>query len=102
MLINILTNSIKFTASEKNINIHCYKDSDRVYLKIADEGEGMSEEELAQAILPFRQIDNSHTRKHEGTGLGLPISKKFIELHENAKFDMQSEKGILRLQFTRD
>jgi len=48
---------------------------------VRDTGIGMSTEDMALALEPFRQIDNSHTRKYQGTGLGLPLAKALTELH---------------------
>ena len=48
---------------------------------IADTGIGMSEDEIAIALEPFRQVENTLTKKFEGTGLGLPIARRLVELH---------------------
>ena len=53
-------------------------------LTIADTGIGMSPQDVQVALTPFGQVDNRLERKYEGTGLGLPLAKKFIELHGGA------------------
>ncbi|HKW54833.1 MAG TPA: ATP-binding protein, partial [Stellaceae bacterium] len=52
-----------------------------VELAVADTGIGMTEEHVAVALTPFAQVENAYTRKYEGTGLGLPLSKGLVELH---------------------
>jgi len=52
-----------------------------IKLAVSDTGIGMSEEEIVVALSPFGQIDSRLARKHEGTGLGLPICKSLMELH---------------------
>ena len=54
---------------------------DWVTLHVRDTGIGMSTEDMALALGPFRQIDNSHTRTYQGTGLDLPLAKALTELH---------------------
>ena len=65
---------------------------DVMAIKIRDTGVGMSEDDMRLALVPFGQIDGSHSRWREGTGLGLPIAKALIELH-GGQLDIQSEKG---------
>jgi two-component system cell cycle sensor histidine kinase PleC len=49
-------------------------------LTVADTGIGMSEAEVAIALAPFGQIDSAYTRRHDGTGLGLPLARRLAEL----------------------
>ena len=51
-------------------------------IAVRDTGVGMSEKEMANALTPFGQNENRFTGKHEGTGLGLPLAKAMLELHE--------------------
>jgi signal transduction histidine kinase len=74
-------------------------------LKVSDSGIGMSPEEIEKALKPFGQIDSSLSRKHEGTGLGLPLSRGTVELHGGA-FSVSSSPGkgttvSIRLPITR-
>jgi signal transduction histidine kinase len=62
-------------------------------LLVADTGIGMTPSDLVVAMEPFRQVENSHTRKHQGTGLGLPLVKALVELH-GGEFRIESEPGI--------
>ena len=63
-----------------------------VYISVTDTGIGMSEEDIPKAISSFGQIDSKLSRKYEGTGLGLPLTKKLVELM-NGTFDIKSTVG---------
>lgn len=82
MLINLLSNAIKFTPEGGRIDLLLSRarDGDLV-MEVRDTGIGMRPEDIPIALAPFRQIDGSHVRRHEGAGLGLPLSKNFAELH---------------------
>jgi len=56
-------------------------DDNRLAIEVRDTGIGMSAEDMAIAVLPFRQVDSSHSRRYQGTGLGLPLAKALTELH---------------------
>jgi signal transduction histidine kinase len=62
-------------------------------LLVTDTGIGMSPDEVVIALQPFRQIDSDLARKHEGTGLGLPLTKALVELH-GGTLTIRSEKGV--------
>ncbi len=70
----------------------CSADNGHVF-QIVDTGIGIALEEIPRAMAPFQQIDSRLGRKHEGTGLGLPLTKALIELH-GGSFDLQSEVGV--------
>jgi signal transduction histidine kinase len=59
---------------------------------VADNGIGMNEDGMAKALDKFGQVDSSLSRTHEGTGLGLPLTKGLIELH-GGTFELASELG---------
>ena len=82
ILLNLLSNAIKFTP-KGGISITAERDrSGRVIVCVRDTGIGMAPEMIALAFEPFRQIDSSLAREAEGTGLGLPLVKRLIELHD--------------------
>jgi signal transduction histidine kinase len=82
MLLNLLTNSIKFTPGGGRIAVRAQRTSDGgLELVVADTGIGMSQEHLAIALTPFGQVANEYTRRHDGTGLGLPLVKSLAEAH---------------------
>jgi two-component system cell cycle sensor histidine kinase PleC len=79
---NLLSNANKFTPDGGRIVLVATTESSRdLTIAIADTGIGMTEEQIAQALKPFAQVQSSYNRHQEGTGLGLTISKALIELH---------------------
>jgi len=94
MLINLLWNAVKFTPEGGRICILAEPGAGGALLvKVADTGVGMSPEEIPIALKPFRQLDSSLTRKHGGTGLGLPLVKSRIELH-GGSLAIESARGL--------
>ncbi len=94
ILINLLTNAIKFTLAGGNIALSiAVADDETMSFSISDTGIGMNEKEIAKAMSQFGQVDGSITRKEEGTGLGLPLTKGLIELHGGV-LAIKSEKGV--------
>jgi signal transduction histidine kinase len=86
IVLNLLSNAVKFTGDGGIISIiaRVRKVSDLIdefTIIIKDTGIGMSQEELDIAFKSFQQIDSGLNRKYEGTGLGLPLTKKLVELH---------------------
>ncbi len=94
ILINLLSNAIKFTPTGGTVTVRTWHRKDDGYVfQIADTGIGIANEDIPNALTPFRQIDSNLNRKFDGTGLGLPLTKSLIELHDGL-FDLQSEVGI--------
>jgi two-component system cell cycle sensor histidine kinase PleC len=92
-IMNLLSNAIKFTAPGGSIATTVRKiGEDRVMISVKDTGIGMTEEEIAIALIPFGQVDGGRSRQREGTGLGLPIAKALAELH-GGSMEIRSEKG---------
>jgi two-component system, cell cycle sensor histidine kinase PleC len=82
ILLNLLTNGIKFTPRGGTVRVTAGVEPDGwIALKVIDTGIGMSREEIALARQPFHQVENSTTRRYEGTGLGLPLTERLVELH---------------------
>ena len=79
ILINLVSNAIKFTEAGA-ITVRAHADGDLVVIDVSDPGIGIPEEALELIFEEFRQVDSSSTRKHGGTGLGLPISRHFARL----------------------
>jgi signal transduction histidine kinase len=92
VLINMVDNAIKFT-EKGSVSIGCYKDKDSVKIEVSDTGIGIKEEDLSCIFNPFIQIDNKLTRKYEGSGLGLSISEKLMELLHGT-INVKSEVGV--------
>ncbi len=82
ILLNLLSNAVKFTNEGGSAAIAARLGPDRAMtFIITDTGIGMNEAEAAHALEPFGQADTSLSRKHEGSGLGLPLAKSLVELH---------------------
>ena len=81
IILNLLSNSIKFTPTGGIIRLSIRQSGDGVDIVVADSGIGMSENDIALALAPFGQVDSSLNREYTGTGLGLPLSKSLVELH---------------------
>ena len=93
VVLNLLSNALKFTARGGRITLRALPVAgEGIYLSVADSGIGMTEEEVALALQPFRQVDNSLTRKFEGTGLGLPLAKALAE-HHGGRLEIKSRPG---------
>ena len=93
-LLNLLSNSVKFTPAEGSVTLTIRKNIVKklVFISVTDTGIGMSDQDIPKALSSFGQVDNKLSRKYEGTGLGLPLTKKLIELM-NGKFDLKSVPG---------
>jgi two-component system cell cycle sensor histidine kinase PleC len=93
ILINLLGNAVKFTPAKGRVGFHAAPAGEGfVRLTISDNGNGMSISDIATAIRPFGQVDAGFSKKHEGTGLGLPISAALVKLH-GGNLTIASEKG---------
>ncbi len=81
-LINLLTNAIKFTPGPGRITVRAANTSDgSVLLSVTDTGIGIEEKHIPRILQPFGQVEGAFSRSYEGTGLGLPLTKSFIEAH---------------------
>jgi signal transduction histidine kinase len=94
ILVNLLSNAVKFTKPGGIVTLRTWCNVRSGYLfQIQDTGIGMVQEDIPNALAPFGQIDSALNRQYEGTGLGLPLSKKLTELH-GGTLDLQSEPGV--------
>jgi signal transduction histidine kinase len=97
IILNVLSNAVKFTnpGGKVHIAVKLHRTEASVMgctISIEDTGIGMSADEIEVAFQSFGQIDSGLNRKYEGTGLGLPLTKKLIELH-HGEIEVQSERG---------
>jgi len=94
-LLNLLSNSVKFTPSGGTISIEIKIDKieGNVLIIVKDTGIGISQKDIPKALSVFGQVDNKLNRKYEGTGLGLPLTKKLIELMDG-EFNISSKENI--------
>lgn len=80
MLLNLLSNAVKFTPEGGRISLKAERTDGSVEIAVADTGIGIAPEDQAAVFEEFRQVGSDETRKQEGTGLGLTLAKKFVEL----------------------
>src|SRR5690606_34827916 len=93
MLLNLVSNSIKFTPEGGTITIAAYRVADgRLVLSVSDTGIGIAPKNFAKVLSPFGQVESAMNRSHEGTGLGLPLVKGMIERH-GGTLELASELG---------
>ena len=92
VLLNLMSNAIKFSPPNTTITIIIDGDEDWLSISVKDEGIGISEEHKDIIFEEFRQVDDSHTRLYAGTGLGLALCKKLVELH-GGKIWVESKVG---------
>ena len=82
ILLNILSNAIKFSHEGGIIDVRLRKDRVRgIMVSVQDEGIGMTPSDAKKALEPFSQFEETLTRKSNGPGLGLPLAKRFVEMH---------------------
>lgn len=95
IILNLLSNAIKFTAENGKITLAIKEDvlEETVQFSVSDTGIGIAPKDISKAMSPFGQIDSSLSRRYEGTGLGLPLTKKLTELM-GGRFDIKSEVGV--------
>jgi two-component system cell cycle sensor histidine kinase PleC len=94
VVLNMLSNSVKFTPSGGSVTLHARAvTSDKQFIiEVRDTGVGISPKDIAKVMQTFGQAENKLSRRYEGTGLGLPLSKKLVELM-NGTFDIRSKEG---------
>ncbi|MDP6818908.1 MAG: ATP-binding protein [Alphaproteobacteria bacterium] len=94
ILINLLSNAVKFTPPGGKVTVRIWFRRDNGYIfQITDTGIGIALADIPNTLTPFQQIDSDLNRKYEDTGLGLPLTKTFVEMH-GGSLDLQSEVGI--------
>jgi PAS domain S-box-containing protein len=81
MLLNLVSNAIKFTPSGGRIDIRIRQVGSWVEIGVSDTGIGIAESDLGQLFTEFHQVDAGPGRQHDGTGLGLALTRRFAELH---------------------
>jgi signal transduction histidine kinase len=81
ILLNLLSNAVKFTPEGGRISITANKTDNGAEISVSDTGIGIALEDQPKIFEEFRQVGSDSTHKTEGTGLGLTLAKKFVELH---------------------
>lgn len=95
VVLNLLSNAVKFSSADGVVTVGaCLSQSDAIVLTVSDQGTGMTPEEIEIALSPFGQVDSNIARKNQGTGLGLPICRSLVELHDGVlEVDSKPGKG---------
>lgn len=92
VLLNLLSNAVKFTLDGGKISLNAGMTDSLVEISVSDTGIGIAPENQQQIFKEFHQVGDEHVRKGEGTGLGLTLAKKFVELH-GGRIWVESEVG---------
>ncbi len=92
VLLNLLSNAVKFTPEGGRISLKAVRHDGAVAIAVTDTGVGIAPADQAAIFEEFRQVGSDETRKQEGTGLGLTLAKKFVELH-GGRIWVESEPG---------
>jgi GAF domain-containing protein/anti-sigma regulatory factor (Ser/Thr protein kinase) len=92
ILLNLLSNAVKFTPEGGRIGIHARQTDGPVEISVSDTGIGIAPEDQPKIFEEFRQVGTDYAHKTEGTGLGLTLAKKFVELH-GGRIWVESEVG---------
>ncbi|WP_372006016.1 ATP-binding protein [Tistrella mobilis] len=93
VLINLLSNAVKFTPRDGMVSMRASIAGDRLILVVEDTGIGMTPDEIEVALSVFGQIESAMHRHHHGTGLGLPLAARLVELL-GGRFDLTSTPGV--------
>jgi two-component system cell cycle sensor histidine kinase PleC len=93
VLLNLLSNAVKFTPQGGTVSITAMAADGQAVIRVKDTGVGIRPDDLPRVVLPFAQANHERTRRGEGTGLGLPLSKGLVELH-GGTFEIASRLGI--------
>ncbi|WP_462273627.1 sensor histidine kinase, partial [Methanohalophilus sp.] len=81
IMYNLLSNAIKFTPEQGEIKVNSQFIDSKIQISVEDTGIGIPDEKYSSIFDPFKQVDSSTTREYEGTGLGLALVKKYVEMH---------------------
>ncbi|MEI9987618.1 MAG: ATP-binding protein [Aliidongia sp.] len=93
VLLNLLSNAVKFTPDGGEVRVFASENATGITLAVADTGIGIAAEDIPRALERFGQVDNMLSRRYEGTGLGLPLSKRLMELHDGT-LALESTVGV--------
>ncbi|HTH16882.1 MAG TPA: ATP-binding protein [Magnetospirillum sp.] len=91
-LLNIISNATKFTPEGGHVAVQATLEDGAIIITVKDDGVGIAPQDIPLVLQPFGQVENTMAPKHEGTGLGLPLAKGFMELH-GGMLALKSEPG---------
>jgi signal transduction histidine kinase len=81
VLINILANAVKFTPAGGRVGLAMRRTDKGLLIEVKDTGIGIPADKIDLAMAPFSQVETDTNRQYQGTGLGLPLAKRLVELH---------------------
>ena len=90
---NLIHNSIKFTPNDGKVRVELHQQNGQIIFKITDTGLGISEQDQARVFERFYKADQSRTRSNGGSGLGLSIAKKIVDMHKGT-IAVESKDGV--------
>ncbi|EAY30524.1 two-component system sensor histidine kinase/response regulator, hybrid, putative [Microscilla marina ATCC 23134] len=104
VVFNLISNALKFTPTQGNIEVHLWQSPDEVKITVTDTGIGIAPADLPFVFDRFYQVDGSTTKNYPGTGIGLALVKELVELHEGSiEVTSQENKGstfVVKFPFT--
>ena len=92
ILLNLLSNAVKFTPDGGRIDVTARRSDDSIIVAVHDTGIGIAPEDQEAVFEEFRQVGRHYTSKQEGTGLGLALTRRFVELH-GGRISVESTPG---------
>ncbi len=92
VLVNLMSNAVKFTPDEGEVTVRAERDGDALRVVVSDTGIGIPEQDRKKIFQEFYQVDGSYSRKYQGTGLGLALVHRMIQLH-GGSVEVESETG---------
>ncbi len=92
IVLNLLSNAVKFTPDGGRVDVDAHMNDAAVEVSVKDTGVGIAKEDQEAVFEEFRQVGRNYTNKQEGTGLGLALTRRFVELH-GGKIWLESEPG---------
>ena len=92
IVLNLVSNAVKFTPAGGQVNVRTFVSGGELVVEVGDTGIGISDTDMPKALERFGQVENCFSRKHQGSGLGLPLVRQLAELH-GGRFDISSQPG---------
>ncbi len=92
VLLNLLANAVKFTPDGGEVVVEAVAEGNEIQVSVRDTGIGIAGEDLGRLFQPFQQLESVLTKKYQGTGLGLHLCRKIVELH-GGRIWVESEHG---------
>ena len=93
IMLNLLSNAVKFTPRGGEVTVTAEQEGERLRISVTDTGIGISPEDLGRLARPFEQAESQLIKTQQGSGLGLALTKRLVELHHGV-LEMQSEPGV--------